>query len=83
MDQFIHHDTQTVNTWPEAARQELFAVARRDIAVARRNLASMTRYVEMQDAHLAACSGALDNDIPLMTVETFPRVTEGNPIGTG
>ena len=77
LDQFIHHDTQTVNTWPDAARQKLFAVARRDIAVARRYLASMTRYVDMQDAHLAACSGALDNNIPLMTVETFPRMTGG------
>ena len=83
LDQFIHHDTQTVYTWPETARQELFAVAHRDIAVARRNLASMTRYVDMQDAHLAACSGALHNNILLMTVETFPPRDWGNPIGTG
>ena len=37
----------------------------------------MTTYVDMQDAQLAACSGALDNNIPLMTVETLPRVTGG------
>ena len=77
LDQFIHNDTQTISTWPETARQELIAVARWDIAVARRYLASMTRYVDMQDAHLAACSGALDDNIPLMSVETFPRVTGG------
>ena len=33
--------------------------------------------VDMQDAHLVACSDALDNSIPLMTVETFPRVIGG------
>ena len=45
-----------------------------DMAVARLNLASLTRYL---DAHLAACSGALDDNIPLMTVETFPLATGG------
>ena len=54
-----------------------FAVARRDIAVARRNLASMTCYVHLHDAHLAACDGELDDRIPLMTVETFPCATGG------
>ena len=43
LDQFILHDTHTVRTWPDTARNELFAVARRDIAVARRNLANLTR----------------------------------------
>ena len=76
-DQFILHDTQTVPTWPEVARNELFAVARRDIVVAHRNLANLTRYLDMHDAHLAACSGGLDDSIPLMTVETFPRATGG------
>ena len=67
MDQLILHDTQTVCGWPNSARSELFAVARRDIAVARRNLASMTRYVDLHDGHLAACDGELDDHIPLMT----------------
>ena len=74
LDRFIYHDTQTVCTWPETAREELFTVARRDIAVARRNL---TRYLDMHDAHLAACSGGLDDNIPLMTVETFSCETGG------
>ena len=41
MDQLILHDTQTVCNWPNNAQSELFAVARRDIAVARRNLTSL------------------------------------------
>ena len=77
LDQFILHDTQTVRNWPDNARNELFAVARRDIAVARRNLTSLTRYLDMHDAHLAACAGGLYDHIPLMTVETFPRATGG------
>ena len=43
MEQLILHDMATVCDWPHGARGELFAVARRDIAVARRNLARMTR----------------------------------------
>ena len=77
MYQLILHYTQTVCGWPSSVRSELFAVARRDIAVARRNLASMTRYVDLHDDHLAACDGGLDDHIPLMTVETFPRATGG------
>ena len=41
----------------------------------RRNLASMTQYVDLQDDHLAACEGGLDDGIPLMTVKMFPRPT--------
>ena len=67
----------TVCNWPHGARGELFAVARRDIAVARRNLAQLTHYVDLQDDHLAACDGALDDGIPLMTVEMFSRPTGG------
>ena len=77
MEQLILHDTPTVCGWPNSARGELSAVARRDTAVARRNLASMTQYVDLQDDHLAACEGGLDDDIPLMTVETFPRPAGG------
>ena len=72
MEQLILHDTQT-----SSARGELFVVARRDIAVARRNLASMTQYVDLHDDLLAAWDGGLDDGIPLMTVEMFPRPTGG------
>ena len=47
------------------------------MAVARRNMADLTRYLDIQSTHLAACSGALDNTIPLMSVDTFPRLTGG------
>ena len=77
MEQLILHDTPTVCGWPNSARGELFAVARRDIEVARRNLASMTQYVDLQDDHLAACEGGLDDGIPLTTVKMFPRPTGG------
>ena len=77
MEQLILHDTATVCGWPHRARGELFAVAHRDIAVARHNLARMTQYVDLQDDHLAACDGGLDDDIPLMTVEMFSRPTGG------
>ena len=77
MEQLILHDMATVCSWPHGARGELFAVARRDIAVARQNLARLTHYVDLQDDHLAACDGALDDGIPLMTVEMFSRPTGG------
>ena len=77
MEQLILHDTPTVCGWPNSARGELFAVARRDIAVARRNLASMIQYVDLQNDHLAACEGGLDDGIPLMTVKMFSRPTGG------
>ena len=37
----------------------------------------MTRYLDIHATHLAACSGALDDTLPLMSVETFPRATGG------
>ena len=77
MDQLLYHDVQAVRAWPESARNELLAVAQRDVAVARRNLTDLTRYVDVHAAHLAVCSGALDDAIPRMSVETFPRTTGG------
>ena len=77
LEQLILHDMATVCSWPHAARGELFAVARRDIAVARRNLARLTHYIDLQDDHLAACDGALDDRLPLMSVEMFSRPTGG------
>ena len=77
MEQLILHDVTAVCSWPHAARGELFAVARRDIAVARRNLARLTHYVDLQDEHLAACDGALDDGLPLMSVEMCSLPTGG------
>ena len=83
LEQLILHDMATVCSWPHAARGELFAVARRDIAVARRNLARLTHYIDLQDDHLAACDGALDDRLPLMSVEMFSRPTGGGAVGFG
>ena len=77
LDQLVFHSADTVRSWPVAARNELLAVAHRDIAVARRNLADLTIYLDNQSTHLAACTGAMDDSIPLMSVETFPRVPGG------
>ena len=65
------------SAWPAAARDELLAVAHRDMAVARQNMADLTSYLDTQTAHLAACAGAMDNSIPLMSAETFPRASGG------
>ena len=63
----LYHDVQAVRAWPDSACDELLAVAQRDVAVAWQNLADMTRYVDIHAAHLAACSGALDDySLPLM-----------------
>ena len=53
------------------------AVAYRDMAVACRNMADLTRYLDIQSTLLAACSGALDDNLPMMSVDTFPHVTGG------
>ena len=51
------------------------AVAHRDLYIARRNVAELTRYLDDQAAQLAVYADAGDESVPLMTVETFPRLT--------
>ena len=77
LDQLMFHSADTVRSWPAAARDELLAVAHRDMAVARRNLVDITQYLDNQSTHLAACTGAMDDSIPLMSAETFPRMPGG------
>ena len=77
LDQLVFHRADTVRSWPAAARDELLAEAHRDMAVAQRNLADLTLYLDNQATHLAACTGAMDDSIPLMSAETFPRVPGG------
>ena len=38
--------------------------------MARRNMADLTRYLDIQSTHIAACSGALDDNLPLMSAQT-------------
>ena len=74
MDRLALHDARAVH-WPSADRDQLLAVAHRDLHVARRNVAELTRYLDNQAAHLAAYAGSEEDLLPLMTVETFPRLT--------
>ena len=40
--QLVCHSADTVRSWPAAGRDELLAIAHRDMAVARRNMADLT-----------------------------------------
>ena len=64
-----------MQSWPTAAREELLAVAHQDLTVARWNVAEFTYYLDLHSAHLAACAGAMDDTVPLMSAETFPRTS--------
>ena len=77
LDQLICYDAETVQSWPREDREQILAVAGRDLSVARRNLAELTRYVDMHAAHLATCTGSSDDSIPLMAAETYPRLPGG------
>ena len=66
-DQLICHTPSSVQAWPTAAREEVLAVAHRDF----------TYYLDLHAAHLAACAGALDDSVLLMSAETFPRLPGG------
>ena len=65
MDRLILHDAESVRTWHSTDRDQLLAVAHRDLHVERQNVADL----DVQSAHLAACAGADDDFIPLMTVK--------------
>ena len=75
MDRLVLHDARFVRNWSSADRDQLLAVAHRDLHVAGRNVAELTRYLDDQTAHLATCAGAGEDSMPLMTVETFPSLT--------
>ena len=73
MDRLTLRDHLTARDWPAEDRRQLLAVAHRDLYVARRNVADLTRYLDDQAAQLAVYA----QSVPLMTVETFPRLTGG------
>ena len=77
LDQLLCYSSSTIQSWPAEDRDQILAVANRDLTVARRNLAELTRYVDTHAAHLAACAGASDDSIPLMAAETYPRLPGG------
>ena len=77
LDQLLCYSANTVQSWPTEDRDQILAVAGRDLTVASRNLAELTRYLDIQAAHLATCAGASDESIPLMAAETYPRLPGG------
>ena len=74
LDQLLCYSADTVQSWPTEDRDQILAVASRELTVARRNLAELTRYVDIHAAHLATCAGESDDSIPLMAAETYPRL---------
>ena len=77
MDNLLGYNSSTVQSWPARDRDQILAVAGRDLTVARHNLAELTRYVDVHAAHLASCTRGDDDSIPLMAAETFPRLQGG------
>ena len=77
LDRLSRQTAQAVRSWPAADRDQLLAVAHRDLHVARQNIAELILYADDLVAHLAACAGAEDNSIPLLSAETFPRLDGG------
>ena len=77
MDRLALHDHRTARDWPAEDKSQLLAVAHRDLHVARRNVADLTKYLDDQAAQLAVYADAGEDTIPLMMVETFPRLTGG------
>ena len=77
LDQLLCYSANTVQSWPTEDRDQILAVAGRDLTVARRNLAELTRYLDIHVAHLATCAGGSDDSIPLMAAETYPRLPGG------
>ena len=45
--------------------------------MARRSVADLMQHLDVQAAQLAVCAGAGEDNVPLMTVETFLRMTGG------
>ena len=74
IDPLLLHEARSVREWPSADHEQLLAVAHHDIHVARHDVAEMTRYLDLHSAQLSACAGAMNESLPLMTVETFLRL---------
>ena len=77
MDRLALFVNNTVRDWPVEDRHQLLAVTHRNIHIVHRNVTDLIQYLDEQAAQLAMCAGAGDDSIPLMTVETFPRLTGG------
>ena len=76
-DRLSRHTVAAICSWPATDRHHILAVANRDLRVARQNLAEQQLYVDDHAAHIANCASADDDDIPLMSAETFPCLEGG------
>ena len=77
LDRLSRHTVAAIRSWPSTDRHHILAVANRNIRVARQNLAELQLYVDDHAAHIANCAAADDDNIPLMSAETFPRLEGG------
>ena len=77
MDRLSRHTVAEIRSWPAADRDDLLAVANRDVRVARQNIAEMLLYVDDHAAHLANCASADDDSLTLMSAELLPRLEGG------
>ena len=77
MDRLSRHTVTAIRSWPAADRHDILAVAKRDVRVARQNLAELQLYVDDHAAHLANCASADDDSIALMSAELLPRLEGG------
>ena len=77
LDRLSRHTVATIRSGPSTDRRHILAVASRDIRVAHQNLAELQLYVDNPVAHIANCAAADDDDIPMMSSETFPRLEGG------
>ena len=77
MDRLSRHTVAAICSWPAVDRHHILTVANRDVRVARQNLAELQLYVDDHAAHIAKCASADDDEISLMSAETFPRLEGG------
>ena len=77
LDRLSRHTVAAIRSWPSTDRHHILAVANRDIRVARQNLAELQLYVDDHAAHIANCAAADDDNIPLMSADTFPQLEGG------
>ena len=77
LDRLSRHTVAAICLWPATDRHHILAVANRDLCVARQNLAELQLYVDDHAAHIANCASADDDDVPLMSAETFPHLEGG------
>ena len=78
MDRLSRHTVAEIRAWPAADRDNLLAVANRDVRVARQNIAEMILYVDDHAAHLANCASADDDSLTLMSADILPRLEGGD-----